>query len=201
MILIQGPYFEELEPRATYTVQGEQIDERQVLTVRRWVSALWMLNMLHLFLQFFHPPCLPPQDLAHIYSTMLNKGRKSPTRGMFIQEQLLEKVNLELDLWGNGGHGWSPRVVKGKGAGKRAFPVKCTKLWAYNIFQEPGNMQREINIVIEHLPHLWTSKMLREHFYFFLLTQEALEMCTISLDYQPQWVGSSTCTSHDFLRV
>lgn len=95
---------------------------------------------------------------------------------------------------------WSHRKGNRK-AQKRVLLLREWQKLLVNIFLELGNVQQELNIVIEHLPHLWTSEMLREHFYFSLLTREALEMCTISMNYQPQWVGSSMCTSHDFLRA
>lgn len=49
-------------------------------------------------------------------------------RGMLHQGQLLEKVNLEPDLQSGRRHGWSPRQVEDKGAGKRICPAKCMKL-------------------------------------------------------------------------
>ena len=142
----------------------------------------------------------------HAPRTLLTPNTKIPSQGRAQQEAGLARDNFwEGDILSpvfktglnTGGYpeGWKEKEQKN-------VPFLST-VWncCFNIFPKPGNMQWELNIVIEHLPHLWTSKMLREHFYFFLLTREALEMCTISLDYQPQWVGSSMCTSHDFLRV
>lgn len=48
--------------------------------------------------------------------------------------------------------------------------------WWFNIFQEPGTMQRELNIVIEHLPHLWTSKCW-ENIFIFSFSHRRLWKC------------------------
>lgn len=76
---------------------------------------------------------LAPRTFLTPNAKMLSKGRKSSNHGVFSQGQLLEKVNLEPDLQDSGGHGWSPRKIKEKGAGKCAFPVKHMKLSVWYI--------------------------------------------------------------------
>lgn len=121
MILVQESYFEEQELTATDKVQWQQLEEQQEFyLVDAGPLSLPSNSSVHL---------LASQDLAHIQHQNA-KQRKGSMSGLLSQEQLSEKENLELDLWGCGRHRWSPRMTKTKGAGDCAFPAKHMKLLA-----------------------------------------------------------------------